>query len=246
MCCFFLPFFHVPPRQPSRRHHCNGTDRVLQVQPEGQSDGSVIYSASNPDEGALLYAASHSGHKFIRRDGKDVVVAITTQHPDQQTTTTTSSTASKSAGIGQEGGGGGSEGDAIRAGGFRGEASSASGVASPSSEVLGKIEEEREEEVEFEILHTFAFTSDRKRSSVVVRGTGRKRNVGNEGRGEQREQSDGRRVVLYCKGADNVILERLDPKKNPPELVEKIRENVADFTRDGERGVCTYRGVAWS
>ncbi|CAN0443738.1 unnamed protein product, partial [Hapterophycus canaliculatus] len=48
-----------------------------EVQPEQQSDGSVVYSASNPDEGALIYAASHFGHRFLRRDGKDVVVAVT-------------------------------------------------------------------------------------------------------------------------------------------------------------------------
>lgn len=83
---------------------------------------------------------------------------------------------------------------------------------------------EEETEVIFQILHTFAFTSDRKRSSVLVR----RRN----GRGAGGPKGG---VVLYCKGADNVILERLDPEKNPRDLVDKVKEDIAEFTRDGEK-----------
>lgn len=91
-----------------------------------------------------------------------------------------------------------------------------------------------EQEVKFQVLHTFAFTSDRKRSSVVVR---RRRRAGEELMGSSNgwcEESGGGGVILYCKGADNVILERVDPEKNPRKLVNKVRENIAEFTRDGE------------
>lgn len=79
-------------------------------------------------------------------------------------------------------------------------------------------EDVQEDEQAFQILHTFPFTSDRKRSSVVVRKAGE----GNEG------------VTVYCKGADNVILERLDQEKNPPDLLRAVKDNIAEFTRDGE------------
>ncbi|CAM9235606.1 unnamed protein product, partial [Discosporangium mesarthrocarpum] len=42
-------------------------------------------------------------------------------------------------------------------------------------------------------------------------------------------------VVVFCKGADNVILERQDPEKNPPSMVDKIKEDVLEFTNDGLR-----------
>ncbi|CAM9405432.1 unnamed protein product, partial [Sphacelaria rigidula] len=142
------------------------------VQPERQADGQIVYSASNPDEGAFIYAAAHFGHRFLRREGKDV------------------------------------EGT------------------------------EDAEEVTFQILHSFAFTSDRKRSSVIVRRR-RTRSEGSAEGGGSAERSGGggggEGVVLYCKGADNVILERLDKEKNSRELVDKIKANIAEFTQDGLR-----------
>lgn len=150
----------------------------------------MVYSASNPDEGALIYAASHFGHRFLRRDGKDVVVAVTVRREQPL--------ASPASGSSSGRGGGSSSAQQPKAG-----------------EGVGGAPEEREEEKTFQILHTFAFTSDRKRSSVVVR-----------------KETGG--VVLYCKGADNVILERLNPEKNPPGLVRGVKENIAEFTRDGE------------
>jgi len=162
-----------------------------QVQPELQADGTVVYSASNPDEGALIYAASHFGHRFLRRDGKDVVVAVTARREQPL-----ASPASGSSGSTRGGG-------------------SSSTQQGKAGEAAGGGPEENEEKKTFQIVHTFAFTSDRKRSSVVVR-----------------KETGG--VVLYCKGADNVILERLDPEKNPPGLVRGVKENIAEFTRDGE------------
>lgn len=168
----------------------------------------MVYSASNPDEGALIYAASHFGHRFLRRDGRDVVVAVATRR-EQPAAVSPGSGGPSAPGAGPSStpllspaGGGG-----VAAGG---------GAASAREGKRGG--EEEEEEKTFQVLHTFPFTSDRKRSSVVVRKPG--------------PVAGG--VVVYCKGADNVVLERLDPEKNPVELVRAVKENIAEFTRDGE------------
>lgn len=182
--------------------------KTQQVQPEQQGDGSLVYSASNPDEGALIYAASHFGHRFLRRDGKDVVVDVTKRHERPiPVSPSHKSTSPKPGGVGGTGG------------------TMLSPPSSPSSlfggvdgEVASEPEEEEEEEETFQILHTFPFTSERKRSSVVVRKAG--------------EEAGG--VMVFCKGADNVIFERLDPKKNSPDFVRVVKENIAEFTRDGE------------
>ncbi|CBJ26371.1 similar to Probable phospholipid-transporting ATPase ID (ATPase class I type 8B member 2) [Ectocarpus siliculosus] len=204
-----------------------------EVQPEQQQDGSVVYSASNPDEGALIYAASHFGHRFLRRDGKDITVAVTTRHEQplasQPTSKPTSSGSSNSA----RGGRCGSTSLSMQQQNAGGGAKISSMSPPPplstgggadvcgGSPVVGGEEEEVEEKI-FHVLHTFPFTSDRKRSSVVVRkGTGG--------------------VVVYCKGADNVILERLDLAKNPAELVKTVKENIAEFTRDGLRTLLTAK-----
>lgn len=47
---------------------------------------------------------------------------------------------------------------------------------------------------QFELLHIFEFNSDRKRMSVVIRDANRN-------------------IKLICKGADNIISERLDIQK---------------------------------
>ncbi|CAM9436840.1 unnamed protein product, partial [Scytosiphon promiscuus] len=190
-----------------------------EVQPEQQSDGSVVYSASNPDEGALIYAASHFGHRFLRRDGKDVMVAITRRR-EQPLLLSPSSKPTSS------GTGGAATFVApllpppVSIVGGRADAhDGAAGVAASGEEGP------EEDEQAFRILHTFPFTSDRKRSSVVVRRAG---------------AAEGS-VTVYCKGADNVMLERLDPAKNPADLVRAVKDNIAEFTRDGLRTLLTAK-----
>lgn len=189
----------------------------------------MVYSASNPDEGALIYAASHFGHRFLRRDGKDIAVAVTTRYEQPLASQPTSKPTSSGSGSSARGGRCGSTSLSMQqqnaGGGAKISSMSSPPPLSPGggadagsvgggSPVSGGEEEEAEEKI-FHVLHTFPFTSDRKRSSVVVRkGTGG--------------------VVVYCKGADNVILERLDLAKNPAELVKTVKENIAEFTRDGE------------
>lgn len=209
-----------------------------QVQPERQADGQIVYSASNPDEGAFIYAAAHFGHRFLRRDGKDLVLSIPKPSSTGAGTSTegdkfssSASTSSQSTiGTTSIGQGGGFVGGGIGGGGKK----------IPLGEVPQE-ETEDSEEVTFQILHTFAFTSDRKRSSVIVRRRRAKRegSAGGDGPAEiSGGGGGGEGVVLYCKGADNVILERLDEEKNSGELVDKIKANIADFTQDGEYNRC--------
>ncbi|TFY79586.1 hypothetical protein EWM64_g4423 [Hericium alpestre] len=78
------------------------------------------------------------------------------------------------------------------------------------------------ESQEFEILNVLEFNSTRKRMSTVIRG------------------SDGK-IKLYCKGADNVILERLS--KNQP-YTDKTFSHLEDYATDGLRTLCiAYRDI---
>lgn len=206
----------------------------VQVQPERQADGQIVYSASNPDEGAFIYAAAHFGHRFLRREGKDVVLSI----PKPSTTGTGASTegdkASSSARTSSQSTLG--KTSIGQGGGFGGGGIGSGGKKIPTAGIPEEGTEDAEE-VTFQILHSFAFTSDRKRSSVIVRRR-RTRSEGSAEGGGSAERSGGggggEGVVLYCKGADNVILERLDKEKNSRELVDKIKANIAEFTQDGE------------
>lgn len=69
---------------------------------------------------------------------------------------------------------------------------------------------------DFEKICTLEFTSDRKRNSVIFRdkGTGF--------------------VIMYCKGADNVINARLS-KDNPIGNIEKISADLLTFSKKGYR-----------
>ena len=71
--------------------------------------------------------------------------------------------------------------------------------------------------VQFEILHTFEFNSDRKRMSIIIK--------------------DHDVIKLYIKGADNVIKDRLD-KINPQPFLQKIEFSLDDFSRLGLRTLC--------
>ncbi|KAF9223068.1 phospholipid-translocating P-type ATPase [Gyrodon lividus] len=71
-------------------------------------------------------------------------------------------------------------------------------------------------------LKTIEFNSTRKRMSVIVRAP------------------DGR-VILYCKGADSVIYERLSTKRDPA-LEEKTIKDMDSFANGGLRTLCiAYR-----
>lgn len=72
---------------------------------------------------------------------------------------------------------------------------------------------------QWELLNVLDFTSARKRMSVVVR------KMDGEGR-----------IVLFTKGADNVIFERLAPGKD--DLKKLTEGHLEDFANDGLRTLC--------
>ncbi|KXS09048.1 phospholipid-translocating P-type ATPase [Gonapodya prolifera JEL478] len=82
-------------------------------------------------------------------------------------------------------------------------------------------------EQDYELLLMLEFNSDRKRMSVVVRHPPPKgAPAGAKGA-----------IVLYCKGADSVLLGRLsrDPNVNDPVLVASAETNLAAFGSEGLR-----------
>ncbi|KHG08329.1 Phospholipid-transporting ATPase 3 -like protein [Gossypium arboreum] len=86
-------------------------------------------------------------------------------------------------------------------------------------ERMGKIQD-----VSYEILNVLEFNSTRKRQSVVCR------------------YPDGR-LVLYCKGADTVIYERLVGGSD--DLKKVTREHLENFGSAGLRTLClAYKDLA--
>lgn len=79
----------------------------------------------------------------------------------------------------------------------------------PSSE--GKIKvRELEKEKEYELLEVLEFNSDRKRMSVIIRDSDNK-------------------IKLYCKGADNMILQRSKKIMSNGETTKTLREKINEF-----------------
>ena len=76
------------------------------------------------------------------------------------------------------------------------------------------------EDKEFEILNVCEFNSTRKRMSVICR------------------HPDGK-IVLYCKGADTVIYERLKKGANP--YSDKTLELLEECATEGLRTLCLAR-----
>lgn len=74
------------------------------------------------------------------------------------------------------------------------------------------------QETEHEILGVLEFNSTRKRMSVIAR-----------------KKPDGK-IWLYCKGADNVIFERLSSKANP--FAEQTKEHLKECAQQGLRTLC--------
>ncbi|RVW14772.1 Phospholipid-transporting ATPase 3 [Vitis vinifera] len=86
-------------------------------------------------------------------------------------------------------------------------------------EKMGKVQD-----VSYEILNVLEFNSTRKRQSVVCR------------------YPDGR-LVLYCKGADSVIFERLGDGNG--DLKKTTREHLEQFGSAGLRTLClAYRDLS--
>ena len=88
------------------------------------------------------------------------------------------------------------------------------------------IEVEILEQIEsFEVLGVIEFNSTRKRMTVIVKN------------------KDG--IRLYCKGADNIMMERLDKRKNDPKMLEKVNASLVEFSNVGLRTlVIAYRNLS--
>lgn len=78
---------------------------------------------------------------------------------------------------------------------------------------------------EYELLHVLEFNSARKRMSVILR-----------------KMDDEGRLFLLCKGADNVIFERLAKDSSQAELRAKTDKDLQFFASEGLRTLClAYR-----
>eukprot|EP00922_Rhytidocystis_sp_ex-Travisia-forbesii_P042825 GHVS01064034.1.p1 GENE.GHVS01064034.1~~GHVS01064034.1.p1 ORF type:complete len:768 (+),score=80.92 GHVS01064034.1:2-2305(+) len=143
--------------QPAHFNHPHAVEFFLHlavnhsVLPETADDGSVRYSASSPDEGALVYGAKHFGIEFVHRETTGVVVSV-----------------------------------------------------------LGR-------RIHVEILAYVEFSSVRKRSTVICRVP---------------TDNDEHRLVLFCKGADSVMLNRL---RAVGEKEKKLFEQMECYAIDGLR-----------
>ncbi|KAH0795183.1 phospholipid-translocating P-type ATPase, flippase family protein [Histomonas meleagridis] len=79
------------------------------------------------------------------------------------------------------------------------------------------------EDINIEVMAVLEFTSERKRSSVIIR------------------HPETNEIILYCKGADDLIFQKL--KKDSP-YQEETRSNLKQFAADGLRTLCcTYRVI---
>ncbi|OQV17784.1 Phospholipid-transporting ATPase ID [Hypsibius exemplaris] len=76
-----------------------------------------------------------------------------------------------------------------------------------------------DEEVEYELLDILDFNNVRKRMSVILRKDGK--------------------ILLYCKGADSIIMERLRPGND--QLKQITNDHLNSFASDGLRTLC----LAW-
>lgn len=82
---------------------------------------------------------------------------------------------------------------------------------------VGKLVRINGSDCEIEVLQSFEFSSKRKRSSTVIREDGV--------------------VKLLCKGADNIIIERLSKTQEQPYL-EFTEERLRKFSVKGLRTLC--------
>ncbi|KAH8548896.1 hypothetical protein BGW37DRAFT_559478 [Umbelopsis sp. PMI_123] len=78
-----------------------------------------------------------------------------------------------------------------------------------TADILGEL-------YEYELLNVIEFNSTRKRMSVIIR-----------------RPDPWNDIILYCKGADNVIIERLNPGQQGD--IEQLLKDIEDFSNEGLR-----------
>ena len=176
----------------------------------------VIFSAASPDEGALVSAAAYFGFFFVKREVDALLVLSRPMKREN-------------------------EGDnPIHKNNRKNDKNDKSGKNDKSDLKKQTMKERAESKMEthgetrgtllrYELLHTLDFTSTRKRSSVIVR--------------EPNEM--GGRVILYSKGADNVMKQRLGRKKGAGEREreEKTAQQVDEMAQVGLRTLLVCKRV---
>eukprot|EP01125_Pyxidicula_operculata_P015545 TRINITY_DN5283_c0_g1_i3.p1 TRINITY_DN5283_c0_g1~~TRINITY_DN5283_c0_g1_i3.p1 ORF type:complete len:1033 (-),score=147.87 TRINITY_DN5283_c0_g1_i3:441-3539(-) len=76
-------------------------------------------------------------------------------------------------------------------------------------------------DITYKVLDVIPFNSDRKRMSVIV----------------EEESDTGNKIVLYCKGADNVIFERLS-EVHDNRIIRKTKAHIDYYSKMGLRTLC--------
>ena len=81
--------------------------------------------------------------------------------------------------------------------------------------------------VEFQVLHVLPFDSNRKRMSILVK------------------HPISREIILYCKGADSAIMERLVDTDDAEELTvrEKTNQNLSTYAKQGKIHMNFFREI---
>uniref|UniRef100_A0A914HZ23 Phospholipid-transporting ATPase n=1 Tax=Globodera rostochiensis TaxID=31243 RepID=A0A914HZ23_GLORO len=80
----------------------------------------------------------------------------------------------------------------------------------------------------FELLNVIVFTSDRKRMSVILR---------------EKSADAAAEIKLYCKGADNVIFDRLSKELNDRQMLNRCNDALNDYAQKGYRTLCFASAV---
>ncbi|KAL3105938.1 hypothetical protein niasHT_024995 [Heterodera trifolii] len=79
----------------------------------------------------------------------------------------------------------------------------------------------------FELLNVLDFSSDRKRMSVILR----------------EKNAENAQIKLFCKGADNVIFERLSKELNDQQMLHSSDRALSDYAQKGYRTLCFASAV---
>ncbi|EGC38128.1 hypothetical protein DICPUDRAFT_93905 [Dictyostelium purpureum] len=69
----------------------------------------------------------------------------------------------------------------------------------------------------YDLLAIMEFSSDRRRMSILLR------------------DPESGKIILYSKGADSIMMERLSEEEKNSEILQKTKEHITDFSREGLR-----------
>ena len=167
---------------------------------DADNDGTVTYNVKSPDDGALVLGAANLGMRLCSRrllsGGKEQVMLEAVERD-----TDAGHTGPKLSGSHQPAVGEGCKAESVAA-------------ALPSV---------KHRQLEYTVLETIDFTSDRKRMSVVVR----------------RSEAEGGGLMIICKGADTVMATLLADTQDPAAVSAQAHAN--EFADNGLRTLVVAR-----